>query len=921
MDPSTFPKVTLKPTSHTDSSSYVTQPQSKPSTDPELTADVTTQPQDRGTTLIILNTHEDANTGQGNQEEPHYYDTDATTVRDLTSLTPTLDEVVTTPTLIEQTPLGLDQNPTKTKEFQATVGEVIFSTDRSTSNNDATTADDNVPGTLSTAFVTEVNTFGNEGTTDKPNLLKQDNDVTNSSSPVTMSSQVEPEETTMYPVTADSSDKHTGTADSEVTASFIVSTEHIESTDTPIINNETSSDTLTVLETGTMITSGQRVVGSLTDNVTTAVPTANHTEGTYTTDANDTEPIGVTDPEKIINTSGDINATYDIPTTPSSLIQNSSSSEVIYILDDLSTAGGVTSITTSSDMSTTSSDIDNQTSIGEMISSANYTINETETVSAGTTIQWSGITEVENTTSWLDEGITESPDNLNISTPLPTLSATHVTSDPSETVTVLFNISSTDSTTLGDTNTTEGYSSVHTFHTVNDTITLDVTDKSVNSSTFQLSTTPQEIMTNLSTALPVFSTESDTSEAESKGETTQPTLAKDTTDSYVTNQSVPMTTSLSDTTKRTSDSTYEIRFDGNCSIVKKNPSLRKQFEENLGLEISERFGIERERISMGGIRCGSLYVTVVVQDSDSNTDQHIKSSIEADPLIVTLLFEDNSTMELSAQTMEVKNPSEDATPLVTDPPMEIIEDDDTFEKITLPILCTVGALAFIFIIFFLIFCIRRCCARRRSKRGFNLSTIPSSNVDLKDFTLTKMDRPYPAYNDKGPNLNSDYSERDTLPSSRPMSTVITRDYTRPFVDTPPPPTKHTTHVAESVAPLIAGDEMGADTQDEGHLPHSSSSGTPVHRYAPMHQSPLSLHSRGGYDNPSFSSDDILNSEHASDSEVPDLIHDVPADADPRTLLQSQHQDVVNGRGQRSPLLTSRESSNVKDDDREAATLF
>lgn len=393
--------------------------------------------------------------------------------------------------------------------------------------------------------------------------------------------------------------------------------------------------------------------------------------------------------------------------------------------------------------------------------------------------------------------------------------------------------------------------------------------------------------------------------------------------SYATQSMLDTTTAMP-----TVDSTYELIFAGNCAIIISDHSVKNRFKVNLIYNLAVGLNIVKERINIQVIRCGSLNVTVAISDTkDTDIDQRLVEMVEEDTLRVAVEMEDNSTIIFSAVDMILV--SVPLTPSSAGPTGHRTVspddgDDDGLGRIELLIIIVCACLAAIIIIVCIGFCIRRCTARRKTQKSFNLGDTPSLNVTLEDFTLMKMERPYPVYNEQGPVLHPDYSERDTLPSRRAtgMATVICPDYERAYV------------------PLALPSERPSNMPSLPNISPSSSPG-PGARSAGVSgtdntgtDNVESVYSRTGYDNPSFSSDDILDSAHASDAELPDLDEGGDEDAGfhhhghlPSRNSHSLHEEVRETR-QSSPLLVAHTSDNssassplAPDDHGEAATLF
>lgn len=264
--------------------------------------------------------------------------------------------------------------------------------------------------------------------------------------------------------------------------------------------------------------------------------------------------------------------------------------------------------------------------------------------------------------------------------------------------------------------------------------------------------------------------------------------------------------------------TYDITFDGDCKELVGNPALQEEFKTNLINALRYLLGLT---ISNGldafDIRCGSIVITVAfsnVTDRDK-LDSAFKDLVKNGTLVVTV---NNGTMSFPASQIS-EGPT---TPPATTPRTDPTKKSDELTNVEMVLIIVFGVIGCSIVLLAFLACIVA-CHKRRMSQSFKLGHTPKMDATGDDFTLTKMDCPRAVYEDDrngsrgGPKTNAAIGQFH-YPNGRQDMYA--------YQSTP-----------------LNGDPHEADT-----LPLPS-------RHTPS----SSARNSKGYDNPSFSSDELLDS--------------------------------------------------------------
>lgn len=180
-------------------------------------------------------------------------------------------------------------------------------------------------------------------------------------------------------------------------------------------------------------------------------------------------------------------------------------------------------------------------------------------------------------------------------------------------------------------------------------------------------------------------------------------------------------------------------------------------------------------IEVGNVTCGSVLINLTVSNTNEfpiidDTILNLKQQNSA--FVITVKDSDGNFHSYRLDEVELLSSPWMTTPLMLStsklPDVNIIDEGLTeVELIVIIIFSVVGGSLLILLLSFVIY---RCCTTRNSK-SFTLGETPNHQLRLEDFTLTKMNRPTPVYTDQGVILTTNVGQnrvRSSTPYNNPM---------------------------------------------------------------------------------------------------------------------------------------------------------
>ena len=315
------------------------------------------------------------------------------------------------------------------------------------------------------------------------------------------------------------------------------------------------------------------------------------------------------------------------------------------------------------------------------------------------------------------------------------------------------------------------------------------------------------------------------------------------------------------------DATYKIIFIGNCSIVKSNKSIEKDFADQVVFRLYSNLGISKSRIRIRDVMCGSVAVEITIYNTtrDEDLDQLIEDLILDGQLIVFIDY-DNKTLEFEADALEViSSPTWKSTvrPSSTDivPGTLWKRRPRVLTGLHIALILLFSVIGGSIVMFGIGFVVYFCCTKGRSK-SFDLAAESTPQTgSMEDFTLTKMERPKPVYTDAGIILQTDIDETQVKTPMVPGTSNGQSSYdggTRALKATK----THNGYFPK------AGGVGGGSGLSNGRPICRRGTPAPIKGIASRNDgsserlvfTELSAHNLSGFDNPSFSSDEMLADE-------------------------------------------------------------
>ncbi|KAK2188121.1 hypothetical protein NP493_141g04013 [Ridgeia piscesae] len=302
------------------------------------------------------------------------------------------------------------------------------------------------------------------------------------------------------------------------------------------------------------------------------------------------------------------------------------------------------------------------------------------------------------------------------------------------------------------------------------------------------------------------------------------------------------------------DRVYKLTFDGNCSLLDL-PGFREQFVKVLSSLIKIKFKITDNSLKIAkNIKCGSLTVEVQIFNlTDPSLDNKMETLSSINVTAANVTFYITLLKVALVPATEAMSPTTEAVTPTTERPFLY-----QFDKLLVIVFSIVGGTLLVLAIVVAFYS----CRTRRHK-SFDLGDTPTANVRLEDFTLTKMTRSHPMYSDQGVIVSLE--PHDTNSDTKAVSPGSVYQGQQGYFPKTTGPLS-TFQPQRLVAVENGGDRMDGG-QDDRHGDRAVTG---------RHGSDENLTdtfqavspSRTGFDNPSFSSEDILDS--GTDDNVEDL---------------------------------------------------
>ena len=295
-----------------------------------------------------------------------------------------------------------------------------------------------------------------------------------------------------------------------------------------------------------------------------------------------------------------------------------------------------------------------------------------------------------------------------------------------------------------------------------------------------------------------------------------------------------------------SDKVYELVFEGNCSLLEL-PGFREQFVKVLSSLIKMEFKLNDEDLKIDDeITCGSLIVDIHLLNFNPAMDAKMmvmgNSSISLNVTAGSVTF---YMSLLKVSNVPFETPLSTSAGSTTEiPSIDGIVLSHT-EQIIVIVCAIVGGSLLIFGVLSIVY-----TCHTRNYKSFDLGDTPTANVNMEDFTLTKMDRSYPLYDDQDMVVAYDSDVKPVSPDS-------VYHYQHGYFPRATAPLS-TFKSAETFEPqtLVA---VGRDGDTERHGAALTGS---------RHSSGDITDTETGFENPSFSGEDFL--DPAAEHVVEDL---------------------------------------------------
>ena len=210
-----------------------------------------------------------------------------------------------------------------------------------------------------------------------------------------------------------------------------------------------------------------------------------------------------------------------------------------------------------------------------------------------------------------------------------------------------------------------------------------------------------------------------------------------------------------------SDKVYELVFEGNCSILEL-PGFREQFVKVLSSLIKMEFKLKDEDLKIDDeITCGSLIVDVHLFNFNPAMDAKMmtmgNSSLSLNVTAGSVTF---YMPLLKVSNVPYETPLSTSAGSTTEmPSIDGIVLSHT-EQIIVIVCAIVGGSLLIFGVLSIVY-----TCHTRNYKSFDLGETPTANVNMEDFTLTKMDRSYPLYDDQDMVVAYDSDVKPVSPDS------------------------------------------------------------------------------------------------------------------------------------------------------------
>lgn len=303
-----------------------------------------------------------------------------------------------------------------------------------------------------------------------------------------------------------------------------------------------------------------------------------------------------------------------------------------------------------------------------------------------------------------------------------------------------------------------------------------------------------------------------------------------------------MTTQVVSTAPAIVDTSMVLVYAGDCELVMSDAAVMEDFKNQVVSSLTAATGLDSSRFTINDVNCGSVEVSLTVSDT-AGTD------------IPDTISDLASTGQLSVSVNSrgtVHNFTSEEATVIDDEP-EVEESTDSFswddlsyvEQIIIIVTCIVVGL----VVFCSVCCLVCKCHRKKYSKSFTLQETPPEDVKTEDFTLTKMDRPQPVYTDDGIVL-------PLVDSNGHTNGVVKVGYENEMYQEP---SKTNVYTPNPVFNQIEEEEPLYDTADIIRSPSTERLMSASHRTGD-----------GGHDNPSFSSDDILDS--GTEADVTEDLH-------------------------------------------------
>lgn len=192
--------------------------------------------------------------------------------------------------------------------------------------------------------------------------------------------------------------------------------------------------------------------------------------------------------------------------------------------------------------------------------------------------------------------------------------------------------------------------------------------------------------------------------------------------------------------------TCEIKFDGDCELLTHNKVALGEFWEAFVVILSDILPVRRDKIKPKDIACGPIRLSFYILDVESpDLSKKLADYVNTRQLSVPILL-DSSLKMYTAITIEF------------DPDFkQEAEDSDIFaiglRQVDIIVIISACLVSLVLICVGFFICAREYYLKKRT-RSFDLSDVVHWNMNMEDYTLTKIPRPKTTYTDKGVKMNS-----------------------------------------------------------------------------------------------------------------------------------------------------------------------